>query len=100
MPGKRKRSRKYERKTTVYRKKRKRSRKRRSIPKGLFAKTTKMAFRYVDTITIDPDAGANFVYKTYSCNGMWDPDTSLGGHQPYGFDQYVSHLHTRTHLCT
>lgn len=83
------RKRKYERKTTVYRRKKRKKSRRRRIPKGLFAKTTKMAFRYVDTVTINPDAGSNFVYLTYSANGMYDPDTTGIGHQPYGFDQYM-----------
>lgn len=84
----RKRKRKYERKTTVY-KRRKKSRKRRRIPKGLFAKTTKMAFRYVDTISISGDTGPNMAYHTFSCNGMYDPDVTSTGHQPRGFDQYM-----------
>lgn len=85
------RKRKYERKIAPYRrKKRKRSKKyRRGIPRGLFAKTTKMAFRYVDTITLNPTIGANMVYHTFSANGMYDPDITGTGHQPRGFDQYM-----------
>lgn len=88
MPGKRKRSRKYERKTTVYRKKRKRSRKF-SVPKGLFAKKTRMHFRYADTITLDPGIGATMTYHSFCANGMYDPDLTGAGHQPRGFDQYM-----------
>lgn len=83
---KRKRSRKNERKTGVYRKKRKRSRK---IPRGLFAKTTKMAFRYVDTISLDPGTTNAVAYHTFNPCNMFDPDVSGAGHQPYGFDQYM-----------
>jgi len=78
-----------ERKVSAYRRKRRKRSKSRRIPRGLFAKTTKMAFRYVDTVTINADAGSNFVYLTYSANGMYDPDTTGIGHQPYGFDQYM-----------
>lgn len=82
------RKRKYERKVGPARKKRRR-RKGRRIPKGLFAKTTKMAFRYVDTITLDANNGPDMAYYTYSANGMFDPQTATGGHQPRGFDQYM-----------
>lgn len=49
----------------------------------------KQVLRYCDTIIIDPGAGgigSNF----FSVNGMYDPDTTLGGHQPYGFDQWTA----------
>lgn len=80
-----------DRKVSVYR--RKRRRKSRRIPRGLFAKTTKMAFRYVDTITLNPDFGSNMAYHTFSCNGLYDPDITGTGHQPRGFDQYMQFYH-------
>lgn len=86
----RKRKRNNERKVSVYKRRKKSRKRRRRIPRGLFAKTTKMAFKYSDTVTIDADSGANFVYYAYSCNGMYDPQVAVGGHQPYGFDQYMA----------
>jgi len=31
-----------------------------------------------------------FTYNQFSCNGLFDPNTSIGGHQPMGFDQITS----------
>jgi len=87
MPGKRKRSRKNERKSVI---KRRRKSRKRGIPRGLFAKTTKMAFRYVDTIGINPGITNTVANHTFRANGMYDPDFTGVGHQPYGFDQYMA----------
>lgn len=45
--------------------------------------------RYVETLTLDPGAGgtAQNLFRTIGC---YDPNFSLGGHQPYGFDQWMA----------
>ena len=45
--------------------------------------------RYHDRASIDPAAGS-FATDTWSLNGVFDPYTGLGGHQPYGFDQIMA----------
>lgn len=51
-----------------------------------FGKSRSCKLRYHETITIDPSIGAAGTY-TFSANGMYDPNISGVGHQPYGFDQ-------------
>lgn len=46
--------------------------------------TTKL--RYSEHITLDPGV-ATIATHQFSCNGLYDPNVSGGGHQPYGFDQ-------------
>lgn len=50
-----------------------------------FPSMMKMTHRYVDQAAIVNTVG-NTNYITYSCNGLWDPQVSIGGHQPLGFD--------------
>jgi len=57
-----------------------------SIPQG-FPMSTVAKLRYCETGSIDPEAGVEKV--VYSANGMFDPTTAVGGHQPLGFDQYA-----------
>lgn len=45
--------------------------------------------RYCESISIDPGAGVLGSY-TYSANGLYDPNISGTGHQPYGFDQLMA----------
>lgn len=66
-----------------------RKRKKRSIPLGLFANKTKMAFRYCTTITLDAGI-SNFSYHTFSANSLYDPDRTGVGHSVLGFDQYMA----------
>lgn len=80
---------KYRKKKREYKRSRRVTKRKSYVPRGLFAKSTKMGFKYVDTITINPTSGSNFVHHTYSCNGMYDPDITGIGHQPRGFDQYM-----------
>lgn len=48
-----------------------------------------LTMKYAEQITISGAAGAmGYVY--YRANGMYDPDVNLGGHKPYGFDQYAA----------
>lgn len=43
--------------------------------------------RYADQNTIDATSSTASTY-TYSLNGLFDPDVTLTGHQPMGFDQF------------
>ena len=45
--------------------------------------------RYCDEITIDP-LEDSFAGYTYRANDLYDPDVSIGGHQPHGFDQIMA----------
>lgn len=53
--------------------------------------------RYCDVISLNPGIGAITNY-VYSCNGMYDPDISSTGHQPYGFDTLATLYNTCTVL--
>jgi len=44
--------------------------------------------RYVERVFIDPSIGSAGSY-VYSANGMYDPNVTGTGHQPYGFDQWM-----------
>lgn len=59
-------------------------------PLGGFPKTKRVRMRYYDEISIDTSAGLQN-YATFLANGVYDPDTGLGGHQPMGFDQWMTH---------
>lgn len=54
-----------------------------------FPVSRKQVLRYCDTLVLDPGAGG-IASNFFSVNGMFDPDTTLGGHQPYGFDQWMA----------
>lgn len=45
-------------------------------------------FRYVETQPYDPVAGI-VAHQQFRANGLRDPNFSIGGHQPYGFDQWM-----------
>jgi len=62
-----------------------------TVPKKIdaFPISRKQVLRYCDTIVLDPGAGG-IASNFFSVNGMYDPDTTLGGHQPYGFDQWTA----------
>jgi len=51
-----------------------------------FPKRLEMTHRYVDTIAMTSTVGAQQRY-IFSANGMYDPNISSAGHQPYYFDQ-------------
>jgi len=46
-------------------------------------------FRYSDLITIDPAAGLTASHL-FNANGLFDPNQTGTGHQPYGFDQWMA----------
>lgn len=51
-----------------------------------FPKTLKMTHRYCETFALSNTAGAIGTH-VFSANGMFDPDITGTGHQPYYFDQ-------------
>lgn len=81
--------RKYERKSKPYKRSKKRKRRKyRAIPKGLFGKTVKQKFRYCDTITVDPGIGSGITYHTFRANSLYDPDLTGTGHTPFMWPEY------------
>lgn len=54
-----------------------------------FPKKLKFKHRYQEIATITSTTGTIGTYK-YKCNGMYDPNTTETGHQPYYFDQLTS----------
>jgi len=46
--------------------------------------------KYVDHYLSPGVDAAAITTKEYRANGMFDPDASIGGHQPYGFDQLMA----------
>lgn len=54
-----------------------------------FPKELKITHRYTDRLTLTGTAGAS-ISQVYSCNGMYDPDITSTGHQPYYFDQLAA----------
>lgn len=54
-----------------------------------FGNTRVAKLTYCDNISLD--AGVDtLASRRFRCNGLWDPDVALGGHQPYGFDQLAA----------
>lgn len=72
-----------------YRRSRRRQRKNK-IVRSLAPKTRLVKLRYSDAISLVPTAGGVAGTHYFSCNGMYDPDITGVGHQPLGFDQYMS----------
>lgn len=54
------------------------------VPKSRICK-----LKYVEQITINPALGIVGSY-VFSANGLYDPNTTGSGHQPYGFDQMMA----------
>lgn len=62
-------------------------RNRNKVTMGLgFPKMAKMTHKYVESFALTSSAGVITPYRM-SCNGMYDPNQSGTGHQPYYFDQ-------------
>lgn len=49
----------------------------------------KVNLKYSESITLNPGAGLANTY-VFSANGCYDPNITGGGHQPVGFDQYMT----------
>lgn len=60
-----------------------------SVDRTPVPKTAMIKFRYVDDVTIDPAIGGVATH-VFSCNGMYDPNITGTGHQPHGFDQWMT----------
>lgn len=60
-----------------------------STSKGIGNRVT-ANFIYFDQFTLDTGLGGVTVFKLFRLNGMFDPDFSVGGHQPGGYDQLMA----------
>lgn len=67
---------------------------RRLVTTSLVPRTKMCRLKYFDQITIDPPLGDTPGRYVYRCNSLFDPDFTGAGHQPMGFDQYMT-LYTR-----
>lgn len=56
-----------------------------------------MRLRYVEHIQVDPD-NLTVTHVLYRANGMFDPKVAIGGHQPLGFDEWMSRYYHFTVL--
>lgn len=54
-----------------------------------FGNSRTCRLRYSEQVTIDPVVSSVGTY-TFSANGLYDPNISGTGHQPYGFDQLMA----------
>lgn len=69
-----------------------RRRRRSRFPRPLIPKKTLKTFKYSTSFDLNP--GANIpATRTWSANGLYDPDVDQSGHQPLGFDQYIGILY-------
>lgn len=57
--------------------------------KALFPNEVFVRLKYADTFNVQ-SAVASLSHHAIRGNGMFDPDQSLGGHQPRGYDQYAA----------
>lgn len=58
---------------------------RRFLPLAGFPEKKFVKLRYVETITLTPGTSTPYVF---ACNGLFDPNITGTGHQPYGFSQW------------
>ena len=92
-----KRRRRGERKATSYRKKRRYTKRIVTArvpslivrPPGLLGNTKTVHMRYADNTSLTPGPGGNNGVQLIRANSCFDPDGSIGGHQPLGFDQLL-----------
>jgi len=55
-----------------------------------FAGTARVHLRYVDVVPLVSTVGAMAKFSYYT-NGLYDPQVSVGGHQPMGWDQGIAY---------
>ena len=60
-----------------------------SVPRNKmgFPQSMRASLRYVDSLDFVPTSSTT-VRQTFLANGLFDPWTSVGGHQPRGFDEF------------
>lgn len=61
-----------------------------------FGKSRTCKLRYCENIAINPALGTTGTY-TFAASGLYDPNISGTGHQPYGFDQLMA-LYNKYHV--
>jgi len=54
---------------------------------GPFGQTFETELNYCEPITLDPGTNGGSVSSIFLANGLFDPNTSIGGHQPHGFNE-------------
>lgn len=81
--------RRYQTKGKRWRKVKRKSKRYGTITRTLAPKTRRFKLRYVENIVMNPGIGSMAV-QNFSANGMFDPYITGVGHQPLGFDQYMS----------
>lgn len=79
------RSRRYARKT---KRRRRFGFRRRKASRRVVDKSHIVNLRYTTYLDLDPSGSVPFVYNAFAANGVYDPDITGTGHQPYGYDQW------------
>lgn len=59
------------------------------LPATIVPDVAYTVLKYVDRFVPTPALGANY-HQVYSGTGLYDPDSTGGGHQPMGFDQWMN----------
>lgn len=62
----------------------------RRIPLSGFPAKKLVRLRYATRLNLDAPIDGTPVHNGYRANGMYDPNMALGGHQPMGFDQWMT----------
>lgn len=71
-----------------------------SVPRNKigFPQSLRTKLKYVTKKDFDVDGHAAIEYEAFRANGMFDPEVSVGGHQPRGFDQSMAMYNSFTVL--
>lgn len=59
------------------------------ITRPITSRKMLVRLRYCDQIVLDPGLASSAIYQ-FKANGMFDPDFTGTGHQPMGFDQWMT----------
>lgn len=60
------------------------------LPRAVNPTKSKLVrLKYCELINLNPGVGT-LAYHNFSCNGAYDPNVTGVGHQPLGFDQYMT----------